>query len=63
VKKLAVVVLNWNGLADTRALLPTLLACRMPADWTLEPIVVDKNNVDATVIKDGYHTHADIYGH
>jgi len=27
----------------------------------LEPIVVDKSNVDIT-IKDGYHTHADIYG-
>src|SRR5260370_1145864 len=28
----------------------------------LQPIVVDKSNVDSTVIKDGYHTHADIYG-
>ena len=28
----------------------------------LQPIVVDKSNVDATVIKDGYHTHKDIYG-
>jgi D-xylose transport system substrate-binding protein len=28
----------------------------------LEPMAVDKSNVDATVIKDGYHTHADIYG-
>jgi D-xylose transport system substrate-binding protein len=28
----------------------------------LEPVVVDKSNVDATVIKDGYHTHQDIYG-
>jgi D-xylose transport system substrate-binding protein len=28
----------------------------------LEPIVVDKGSVDATVIKDGYHTHDDIYG-
>jgi len=49
VKKLAVVVLNWNGLADTRALLPTLLACRMPADWTLEPIVVDNGSTDGSV--------------
>jgi D-xylose transport system substrate-binding protein len=29
----------------------------------LQPIVVDKGNVDATVIKDGYHTHQDVYGH
>jgi D-xylose transport system substrate-binding protein len=29
----------------------------------IAPVVVDKNNVDATVIKDGYHSHADIYGH
>ena len=28
----------------------------------LQPIVVDKSNVDATVIKDGYHTHQEIYG-
>lgn len=28
----------------------------------LTPIAVDKSNVDATVIKDGYHSHADIYG-
>jgi len=29
----------------------------------IPPISVDKNNVDATVIKDGYHSHADVYGH
>jgi D-xylose transport system substrate-binding protein len=28
-----------------------------------EPIVVDKSNVDTTIIKDGYHTREDIYGH
>ncbi|HEX9407212.1 MAG TPA: substrate-binding domain-containing protein [Thermoanaerobaculia bacterium] len=28
----------------------------------LEPVAVDKNNIDVT-IKDGYHTHADVYGH
>jgi len=28
----------------------------------LQPIVVDKSNVDATVIKDGYHTRQEIYG-
>jgi D-xylose transport system substrate-binding protein len=29
----------------------------------IPPIVVDKSNVDATVIKDGYHKREDIYGH
>jgi len=29
----------------------------------IPPVSVDKGNVDATVIKDGYHTHADVYGH
>ena len=29
----------------------------------LEPVVVDKSNVDATVIKDGYHKREEIYGH
>jgi D-xylose transport system substrate-binding protein len=29
----------------------------------LEPVVVDKSNVDATVIKDGYHKREDVYGH
>jgi len=29
----------------------------------LEPVSVDKSNVDATVIKDGYHTREAIYGH
>jgi len=29
----------------------------------IEAIAVDKSNVDATVIKDGYFTHEEIYGH
>jgi D-xylose transport system substrate-binding protein len=29
----------------------------------IAPVVVDKSNVDATVIKDGYHTRDEIYGH
>ena len=28
----------------------------------LEPVAVDKSNLDATIIKDGYHTREDIYG-
>ena len=26
------------------------------------PIAVDKSNIDATIIKDNYHTHQDVYG-
>ena len=48
-KKLTVIALNWNGLRDTRALLPTLLACRMPDGWTLEPLVVDNGSTDGSV--------------
>ena len=29
----------------------------------IPPVVVDKSNVDATVIKDGYQSHKDIYGY
>src|SRR5207237_10561882 len=39
-----------NGKKDVPAILP-------------EPIVVDKSNVDATVIKDGYQKREDVYGH
>jgi D-xylose transport system substrate-binding protein len=28
----------------------------------IPPVAVDKANLDSTVIKDGYHTHAEIYG-
>jgi GT2 family glycosyltransferase len=48
VKTLAVVVLNWNGLADTRALLPTLLASHMPEGWRLLPMVVDNGSTDGS---------------
>jgi D-xylose transport system substrate-binding protein len=29
----------------------------------LPPLVVDKSNLDATIIKDGYHSREDMYGH
>ncbi len=48
-KSLAVVVLNWNGLDDTRALLPTLARCRMPEDWALRVIVVDNGSTDGSI--------------
>ena len=47
-KTLAVVVLNWNGLADTRGLLPTLAACRAPAGWRLQTWVVDNGSTDGS---------------
>jgi GT2 family glycosyltransferase len=48
-RALWVVVLNWNGLADTRALLPTLAVCRMPPGWTLKTLVVDNGSGDGSV--------------
>jgi len=48
VKTVAVIVLNWNGLADTRALLPTLLACRLPEGWKLRAVVVDNGSSDGS---------------
>jgi GT2 family glycosyltransferase len=49
VKRVTVVVLNWNGLADTRALLPTLLASRLPDGWALHAMVVDNGSSDGSV--------------
>jgi hypothetical protein len=49
VKKLVVVVLNWNGLADLRILLPKLEACRRPAGWVVEVLVVDNGSTDGSV--------------
>ncbi len=48
-KKLSVIVLNWNGLENTRALLPTLFACRLPEGWSLDIIVVDNGSSDGSV--------------
>jgi len=44
-----IVVLNWNGLADTRALLPTLAACRAPEGWNVVVLVVDNGSTDGSV--------------
>jgi GT2 family glycosyltransferase len=49
VKKLVTVVLNWNGLEHTRALLPTLARCRAPEGWRLETLVVDNGSIDGSV--------------
>jgi GT2 family glycosyltransferase len=47
-KTLTVVVLNWNGLEDTRALLPTLGRCRVPDGWRLHVLVVDNGSSDGS---------------
>ncbi|HYM80540.1 MAG TPA: glycosyltransferase, partial [Candidatus Limnocylindria bacterium] len=48
-RTLAVVVLNWNGLGDTRALLPTLERCRLPEGWQARVLVVDNGSSDGSV--------------
>jgi len=47
-RTLTVIVLNWNGLADTRAVLPTLARCRMPAGFRLQVMVVDNGSTDGS---------------
>jgi len=49
VKRLAVIVLNWNGLNDTLAALDALARCRLPAGWALWTIVVDNGSTDGSV--------------
>jgi hypothetical protein len=48
VKRLEIVVLNWNGLEDTRALLRSLRACRAPEGWTNAVLVVDNGSSDGS---------------
>jgi hypothetical protein len=48
-KRLAIVVLNWNGAGDTLALLDTLGRCRAPEGWQLAPLVVDNGSADGSV--------------
>jgi hypothetical protein len=49
VKRLAVVVLNWNGRADTTAALASLSACRLPAGWQATLMMVDNGSTDGSV--------------
>jgi GT2 family glycosyltransferase len=51
VKRLTVIVLNWNGFADTAALLPTLERCRVPAGWVADVLVVDNGSSDGSAEK------------
>jgi len=48
VKRLTIVVLNWNGLADTLALLRTLERCRVPEGWSVSVMVVDNGSSDGS---------------
>ena len=47
-KTLAVVILNWNGLADTLAALDSLERCRMPEGWSRRIWVVDNGSSDGS---------------
>jgi GT2 family glycosyltransferase len=49
VKTLSVIVLNWNGLADTRAALASLAACRVPSGWKVQLMMVDNGSSDGSV--------------
>jgi len=48
VKRLAVVVLNWNGRADTIAALASLSACRLPPGWEATLLMVDNGSTDGS---------------
>lgn len=52
-KTLEVVVLNWNGLADTLALLETLRRCRCPEGWRARVRVVDNGSSDGSAARIG----------
>ena len=48
-RRLGVIVLNWNGLADTRAALASLSACRTPPGWQVAIMMVDNGSTDGSV--------------
>jgi len=47
-RRIALVVLNWNGLADTRAALTSLAACHLPTGWEAHLIMVDNGSSDGS---------------
>lgn len=47
-KRLTVIVLNWNGYDDTALLLPTLARCRVPEGWQVHVLVVDNGSTDGS---------------
>ena len=50
-KRLAIVVLNWNGAEDTLALLRTLDRCRRPEGWSASVMVVDNGSGDGSAAR------------
>ena len=48
-RRLAIIVLNWNGLAYTRTALASLSACRVPPGWQAHLMLVDNASSDGTV--------------
>jgi GT2 family glycosyltransferase len=48
-KRLDIIVLNWNGLTDTLALLDSLARCRPPEGWRTHVMVVDNGSTDGSV--------------
>ena len=46
--KLTIIVLNWNGGADSRALLCRLELCRVPECWDFSVMVVDNGSSDGS---------------
>jgi len=49
VRRLSVIMLNWNGLDDTRAALASLAACRVPPGWQVALMMVDNGSTDGSV--------------
>lgn len=47
-RRLVVLVLNWNGGDDTLSLLATLERCRAPEGWSVETLVVDNGSSDGS---------------
>ena len=47
-RRLTMVVLNWNGLADTRAALASLAACHVPPGWEADLMMVDNGSNDGS---------------
>ena len=50
-KRLTIVVLNWNGVEDTVALLRTLERCRLPDGWSAVVMVVDNGSTDGSAAR------------
>jgi GT2 family glycosyltransferase len=49
VKTLTIVILNWNGLADTRAALASLARSEPAPGWSVRLMVVDNGSTDGSV--------------